>query len=149
MDLVLPGKMEKFEYRGWEVEVAWLPMPQPFDSAPRDFPGSIPAAYLGHMNAIKVAKGKPGFDIIRQPLWLTREQMEKIKTELDLASAYTYILDMGRKRMEASIDNCESGRHETATHVDPPPDLDPRTDLADPRLRIKVEPDGVKINPPV
>ena len=150
MDLakfVPPDRTDFAEYRGWAILFARFAAPQQTDTGVGG--ATVDSCWFANLEGFKPAKGRPGLYFVRQPMWLTRGQMEKCRTDLDYESMIQYTLDMGLKRIKAAIDLYESGRMDPEVIENPKPDLDPRRDLNDPRIRIKVGPGGLKINKPV
>ena len=130
-------------YRGWDIEVRR-------HKAELGETWGVPSVFVGKLIAVKMAAGpgRPKFTI--QPLWLTRGQMEKLRTDLDIQSATLYLIETGLKAIKRSIDLYESGAMQPETlPADPPRDLNPATDLDNPRLRINVGPAGLRVQPPV
>ena len=140
-DLLLPKDDEIGEYKGWVFGVRARLKPELFDSAPPGMPG-VPSCWIGNMIAIRPAKGKPGINYLKQPLWLTRGQMEKCVTSLDKESATAYMMDMGLRCIKISIDRYERGEQEPTTLVEPPAEPDGA------KPRVHVGPEGLKIDPP-
>lgn len=128
-------------YRGWEIQMRPHPA-EIIDTGTR-------SCWVGKLLALKVAPNKKGNYGVMQPLWLTGGQMEMCRTGLDWDSAMTYMLEMGMKRLRAAIDLYEDGHMQPEMLPETPRDLDPRTDLNDPKLRINVGPAGLTINKPL
>jgi hypothetical protein len=128
-------------YRGWDIEVRR-------HKAEVGETWGVPSCFVGKLIAVKMppGPGRPKYTV--QPLWLTRGQMEMLRTDLDIESATMYLIETGLKAIKRSIDLYESGAMTPETMPAEPKDLSPRTDLKDPSLRINVGPAGLEVKPP-
>jgi len=124
-------------YRGWDIALQWHP-------AEQGETWGVPGCFVGKLMAVKIKRRATGKWFTIQPLWLTRGQMEKLKSDLDMESATLYLVEQGLRAIKRSIDLYESGAMQPETMPVPPKDLDPATDLNDARLRIKDEPGSAK-----
>ncbi len=96
IDLKLPTE-ELETYRGWDIAV------RPHKAEVGDTWG-VQSCFVGKLIAVKVKRDGPGKWYNVQPLWLSRGQMEMLKTNLDIQSATMYMIETGLKALRASID---------------------------------------------
>lgn len=130
-----------FEYRGWDVILVPHAAEQ-INTGPAGV--DVPSIWGGSLKAFKPRPNKPGHWYVIQPLWLTVDEAKKIKTDLDKQSAMMYMVQMGRRRLEAAIDMYESGQMTPEVEAPPAPPPDPAKDATDlSKMRIIVDKRGV------
>lgn len=87
-------------HKGWTLEVE--------PCMPFAYEFYVPSMCFGRILASH--SSAEGMRYLMQPLWITFDQMKKLKTELDMESAFAYMLDNGRRLVKQSIDKCRKGK---------------------------------------